>query len=193
VINDDCCTCRTCRIHLGFGFDDDSTPTKNSTTKRPRTNFTLDKITFALYTFRMTAHEKVGYPKRSTVKNRMKRWRVSDRKKLPQLIQKYGAICWYCNLPIPHYKQQSTEHIVPVSKLAAMKEPPEHREIALVCHFCNAAKANKTLEEFKHWLNFVRSNNRDSVLITRRPTFWQILITRVSLYLTKFGIYNIIF
>jgi len=117
----------------------------------------------------------------------MKRWREQDRKRIPELIKLYGARCWYCNLTSTRW---TVDHIIPLSILARQDNPPYPRPIALACRYCNAAKQDKTIDEYLAWLNHVRFTTHPPTIqsIYPRMTFFELCLLRVSIFLTKIGL-----
>lgn len=92
-----------------------------------------------------------------------------------RLAQKYGWVCWYCNLPLnPAYLEGvdkhddlrdrgnvtlershvriHIDHIIP----AARGGRNEFDNYALACEFCNRAKVDLDLETFLTWLDRIR-------------------------------------
>lgn len=61
------------------------------------------------------------------------------------LISKYGAVCYYCELPFKSMKDITFDHAVPLSR-GGFDEIENYR----LAHFaCNLLKNNMTEEEFK--------------------------------------------
>lgn len=72
-------------------------------------------------------------------KSKTRRWQRN------QLIQKYGAVCYICDLPFDKMKDITFDHHVPVSK-GGFDELSNYR----LAHYpCNQMKGNMTPEEFK--------------------------------------------
>jgi hypothetical protein len=78
---------------------------------------------------------------------------VTDYYELKERIAKrFGWRCWYCGIKLPEGEGQ-IDHIVP--KCAGGSD--ERRNLALTCPQCNRAKWNRPLEEFMHWLEWIRT------------------------------------
>lgn len=134
-----------------------------------------------------------GHVSKKTVDNRLARWRKADRQRLAELVNKYGAICWYCSSKLPYSKQQSIDHLVSLSYLARQVNPPRIRPIALACHICNSAKGNRSVEEFNTWLKHVRSSKFQNLVENPpTPSIFQRVLMSLSFHLTRLGIFNII-
>jgi len=66
-----------------------------------------------------------------------------------QLINKYGAICFYCEEPFANMKEITLDHYLPLSK-GGISELENYR----LAHFrCNQAKNDMTPEEFTEFQN----------------------------------------
>lgn len=117
----------------------------------------------------------------------MKRWREQDRKRLPELLERYGAVCWYCHQGSATW---TVDHIIPLSILARQEKPTYPRPIALACSFCNAAKQNKLPDEFYQWIQHIRSAQFHSIMQTKRPviSIFERILLCVSNTLTKYGL-----
>jgi 5-methylcytosine-specific restriction endonuclease McrA len=76
-----------------------------------------------------------------------------------RLIELYGRICMYCGLDLSNISVH-LDHIIPKSKGGV--DTIGNR--ALACKYCNMAKHTNSLEEFKRWLQHIRSNQFRSML-----------------------------
>lgn len=117
---------------------------------------------------------------------------MNDRFYKHTLVEKHGAVCWYCGLDIPDVKQRSVDHVVALSKLARMETPPAKREVALACHICNSAKASRTVEEFNAWLRHVRSDSFKSYMGYENISLLSSVLIKLSTALSKLGLFNIL-
>ena len=86
-----------------------------------------------------------------------------------KLAEKYGWVCWYCNLPL----SSSSVKLYPDAEIGVVESrqisihidhivPKSHggtddlANLALSCEFCNRAKSNVLLEVFLSWLDRIR-------------------------------------
>jgi len=72
---------------------------------------------------------------------------------LTRLIDRYGAICWYCGKEFTD--SIHIDHIIP----RASKGSDKIDNRALACSFCNHAKWDKPVKEFLEWLSYVRNSD----------------------------------
>lgn len=72
-------------------------------------------------------------------KSKRRRWERNA------LINKYGAVCFYCELPFAKMRDITLDHYVPISK-GGLDELANYR----LAHFrCNSLKSGMTPEEFE--------------------------------------------
>lgn len=79
----------------------------------------------------------------------MSKWRrnksLTRRWQRNQLIQKYGAVCYYCEQPFARMKEITFDHYEPISK-GGLDELPNYRLAHLPC---NQMKGSMTPKEFE--------------------------------------------